>query len=206
MQSLARTYLEKIKKLLCNYIYPARSIRRKNPLSFDRRKKYSVVRQLATNATIIVIYPHQLLPVSKFARWGTGHPNFIFLLSFLARLFHPMLSWKQRSNEPWLLHHFYVRHISCWPNVPTNDALFRTQFGESQAGTSWNKCARNGPRASGRMSFLFRAIDRPTSLISLRVLSLERRLKLQNSLRDRSPSTSLKFHDEQFVFSMNESW
>ena len=44
------------------------------------------------------------------------------------------------------------------------------QFGESQAGTSWNKCARNGPRASGRMSFLFRTIDRPTNLISLRIL------------------------------------
>lgn len=136
---------------------------------------------MATNATIIVVYSDRSLRASEFARTVGIRISFFFFPPRKTRTsLASRCSGSNDRTKPWPLHHFYTRHISCRPNVPTNDALFRTQFGQRQAGTSQNKCARNGPRASGRMSFPLPA-DRSTYKLNFatNLLRHEQRVQLQ---------------------------
>lgn len=85
---------------------------------------------MATNSIVVVYF--WSLPASEFARNSVGRLEFHFSSFLLEKLWISLASRSSGSNDrtrPWPLHHFYTHHISCRPNVPTNDALFRTQFG-----------------------------------------------------------------------------
>lgn len=97
-------------------------------------------------------------------------PCFIFLFPALWKALATRCHRSTDRTSPGLLHHFYTGHISYRPNVPTNDALFRAQFGGEpgrvpvkQMRAKWAKSIRQN------VVPLFRPIDRPTNLISLEI-------------------------------------